>query len=153
MRGDGHEENRTGGDANCKSSCLLYTSAFAVTMLLERMGCGWFGIDELWEVVPSYPTVAIGELDVEHVPQFNCRWTYLLSKNPEMGQRWYQGGDNKMVGHGITGLIPRKTYMETHPEWFALVDGVRDPQSQSWWQYDYTNEELEMCIRDRYCTR
>ena len=117
-------------------------TAFAVTMLLERMGCGWFGIDELWEVVPSYPTVAIGELDVEHVPQFNCRWTYLLSKNPEMGQRWYQGGDNKMVGHGITGLIPRKTYMETHPEWFALVDGVRDPQSQAWWQYDYTNEEL-----------
>ena len=33
-------------------------------------------------------------------------------------------------------------YAAAHPEWFALVDGKRDPMSVEWWQYDYTNPEL-----------
>lgn len=121
----------------------LYTGTqFAVTMLLEYLGCGWFGPDELWQVVPSHPVLAIGDLDVQHTPQFRSRRTRVLSQTPEVGVRWYLGGDSTMIGHGIPQIIPLDEYFDEHPEWFALVDGKRDPHSESWWQYDYTNPEL-----------
>lgn len=47
-----------------------------------------------------------------------------------------------MTGHGLPGMIPIDTYYPSHPEWFALVDGSRDPKTQKWWQYDYSNKEL-----------
>ncbi len=28
-------------------------TAFAVTMLLEKLGCGWFGPEELWQEIPT----------------------------------------------------------------------------------------------------
>ena len=43
---------------------------------------------------------------------------------------------------GIQSLIPVDDYLESHPEWFALVDGKRDPLSHYGWQYDYSNLEL-----------
>lgn len=115
---------------------------FAVTTLLEYLGCGWFGPDELWQVAPNLPVLAIGELDIRHTPQFRSRWTQVLGQYPEVGTRWYLGGDSTMTGHGIPNMIPRDEYFETHPEWFALVDGKRDPYAEAWWQYDYTNPEL-----------
>ena len=117
-------------------------TADAVTMFLENLGCGWYGPQELWQVVPEYPTLAIGELDIEHTPQFRSRQNQVYSTNATLARRWYLGGDKTMVGHGISGLIPIKEYAATHPEWFALVDGKRDPASVEWWQYDYTNPEF-----------
>ena len=114
----------------------------AVTMLLEKLGCGWFGTDPLWEEIPSHPTLAVGKLDIEHTPRFRSRNTRVYSSYLALGSRWYLGGDQMMAGHALPGLVSRETQFEAHPEWFALVDGKRDPQSQEWWQYDYTNKEL-----------
>ena len=117
-------------------------TADAVTMFLENLGCGWYGPQELWQVVPEYPTLAVGELDIEHTPQFRARFTQVYAQNPEVGCRWYLGGDKTSTGHGIQSLIPVDDYLESHPEWFALVDGKRDPLSHYGWQYDYSNLEL-----------
>ena len=117
-------------------------TADAVTMFLENLGCGWYGPQELWQVVPEYPTLAVGELDIEHTPQFRSRQNNVYNSNDVLARRWYLGGDQTHIGHGITALIPRKDYAAAHPEWFALVDGKRDPMSVEWWQYDYTNPEL-----------
>ena len=117
-------------------------TADAVTMFLENLGCGWYGPQELWQVVPEYPTLAVGELDIEHTPQFRSRQNNVYNSNDVLARRWYLGGDQTHTGHGITALIPRKDYAAAHPEWFALVDGKRDPMSVEWWQYDYTNPEL-----------
>ena len=117
-------------------------TADAVTMFLENLGCGWYGPQELWQVVPEYPTLAVGELDIEHTPQFRARFTQVYAQNPEVGCRWYLGGDKISTGHGIQSLIPVDDYLESHPEWFALVDGKRDPLSHYGWQYDYSNLEL-----------
>ena len=117
-------------------------TAFAVTMLLEKLGCGWFGTDYLWQVIPEYPTLAVGELDINHTPQFSARGTRIGSQHAKLNIRWYQGGMQVMTGHGLPGMIPIDTYYPSHPEWFALVDGSRDPKTQKWWQYDYSNKEL-----------
>ena len=117
-------------------------TGYAVTMFLENLGCGWYGPQELWQVVPEYPTLAVGELDIEHTPQFRARFTQVYAQNPEVGCRWYLGGDKTSTGHGIQSLIPVDDYLESHPEWFALVDGKRDPLSHYGWQYDYSNLEL-----------
>ena len=117
-------------------------TGYAVTMFLENLGCGWYGPQELWQVVPEYPTLAVGELDIEHTPQFRSRQNNVYNSNDVLARRWYLGGDQTHIGHGITALIPRKDYAAAHPEWFALVDGKRDPMSVEWWQYDYTNPEL-----------
>ncbi|HIW72862.1 MAG TPA: DUF4838 domain-containing protein [Firmicutes bacterium] len=128
----------------------LYTGTqFAVTMLLEYLGCGWYGPDELWWALPSHPTLAIGELEVEHTPLFRSRRTRVLGACPEIAARWYGGGDNTMTGHGLPALVPREDYWQKHPEWFALVDGQRDPFAESWWQYDYTNPELAAEVAEK----
>ncbi len=114
----------------------------AVTMFLEKLGCGWFGTDYLWQVIPEYPTLAVGELDINHTPQFSARGTRIGSQHAKLNIRWYQGGMQVMTGHGLPGMIPIDTYYPSHPEWFALVDGSRDPKTQKWWQYDYSNKEL-----------
>ena len=62
-----------GNDEGC------YTGTqFAVTMLLERLGCGWFGPEELWQVIPQKKTLTVGYLDILHTPQFSCRRTRVL---------------------------------------------------------------------------
>lgn len=62
----------------------------------------------------------------------------------KFSERWYMGGDEKDVGHNIAKLVPRETYYPSHSEWFALVNGRRDPYSASdtYWQYCYSNKEL-----------
>ena len=124
-------------------------TGYAVTMFLEQLGCGWYGPDELWQVVPEYPTLAVGEFDIDHTPQFRARFTQVYAQNPEVGRRWYLGGDKTSTGHGIQSLIPVEEYLESHPEWFALVDGKRDPLAQDWWQYDYSNPEFAVEVAEK----
>ena len=121
----------------------------AVTMFLEQLGCGWYGPDELWQLVPEYPTLAVGVLEIDHEPAFRARFTQVYAQYPEVGSRWYLGGDKTSTGHGIQALIPVDEHLESHPEWFALVDGKRDPLSHYGWQYDYSNRELAQAVAEK----
>lgn len=120
----------------------FYGTQFAVNMFLEQLGCGWFGPDELWQVIPDMKTVAIDQLNIDHTPAFTARLSNVWYNYKKFSRRWYQGGEKKIVGHAIPQLIPRETYYATHPEWFAEVDGRRDPYAAFYWQYCYTNEAL-----------
>lgn len=123
---------------------------FAVTMFFERLGCGWFGPDELWHVIPETEQLSIGYLDIDHRPQFESRSTNVLKFNRDVGMRWYQGGVPKVIGHALTGLIPREEYFETKPEWFCLLEGKRNPFVE-WWQYCYSNKELQETFIEKIC--
>lgn len=112
----------------------------AVTMFLEDLGCGWFGPDTLWQVVPSQKAVTIDKLDVTHTPKFISRENRVYLQDQEIGERWYLGGAvTTNGGHNLPTLIGKDTYFKTHPEWFSLINGKRDASAE-WWQYDYTNE-------------
>lgn len=120
---------------------------FAVTMLLERLGCGWFGPEELWQVIPKKDTIKVGFLDVIHKPQFSNRNNRLLEKVPEVGKRWYLGGDRSLVEHAYSILFPREKYFEEHPDWYCMHNGVRDPYYNrsphvDSWQMCYSNPEV-----------
>lgn len=114
---------------------------FAVTMLLERLGCGWFAPDELWQVIPHKETIAVGYLQVDQTPNFEYRQTWVYRRNPEFARRWYMGGCDKQIDHAYYALFPREQYFEQHPEWYCLVDGKRNPFIE-WWQMCYSNPEV-----------
>lgn len=121
---------------------LFTGTQFAVTILLERLGCGWFGIEELWQVVPRCTSLHIGFLQINHTPRFCSRQTWVLRTNRELGLRWYQGGSDKEIEHAYWHLFPRETYFEQHPEWYCQINGKRDPYGVEWWQMCYSNPEV-----------
>lgn len=125
---------------------------FAVTMLFEKLGCGWYAPDELWQVIPKRETVSVGYLDIDHRPPFISRYNNVLRAHPELGRRWYLGGDRRISGHGFPFLVSREEYFETHPEWFCMIDGERNP-FVDWWQYCYSNEELAQTLADKICEK
>lgn len=136
LRRDGNRLALLGNDDN-----QFKGTQFAVTMLFERFGCGWFGPDPLWQVIPEKPTLTVGYLDINHTPAFISRYNNVLKFNPDIGERWYLGGIRRVAGHALTGLVPRDEYFPIHPEWFCELDGQRNPYVD-WWQYCYSNEDL-----------
>ena len=134
---------------------LFTGTQFAVTMFLEKLGCGWFGPDELWQVIPEKKTLRIGKLDVDHTPQFSARISNVWYNYQKFSERWYMGGDKKNIGHNIATLVSREEYYPTHPEWFAEVNGKRDPYSASdtYWQYCYTNKEFAAEVAKKVIAR
>ena len=125
---------------------------FAVTMFFEKMGCGWYGPDELWQVIPKKPTISVGYLDVDHRPTFISRYNNVYHKFPALGRRWYLGGERRSIGHGFPFMVSREEYFEKHPEWFCLLDGKRNPYVE-WWQYCYSNDELAQTLADKICEK
>lgn len=125
---------------------------FAVTMLFEKLGCGWYGPDELWQVIPRQETIRVGYLDIDHRPTFISRYSNVLRANPDIGRRWYLGGDRRISGHGFPFMVSREEYFPIHPEWFCMIDGERNPFVE-WWQYCYSNEELADELAKKICEK
>jgi hypothetical protein len=108
---------------------------FAVQMLLDRLGCGWFGPDDLWQVVPRLSTVAVPALDIEHTPAFGLRSLWI-----GLGKRWYLGGVPLRSGHAHDAILPPKEHFGAHPEYYALVNGKRTAEGE--WQLCTANPEV-----------
>lgn len=126
--------------------------AFTVYAFLERFcGVRWLWPGRTGEVVPRQPTLTVPEIDVREEPDFLWRkfgpggplWeqTDKWTKERELGvgqehqdemDRWEQrnrlGGCKVVDGHAWAWLIPAELYGQTHPEYFALVNGQRDCQ-------------------------
>ena len=114
----------------------------AVTYFLEEAGCGWFAEDELWQIVPSRPTLAVKAVDITVSPSLDRREYGNIPSS--LTDRWYLGGSEQLSGQRLWIYIPKGEYAN-HPEWFSLVDGQRyNPASLSIseWQYCYSNEEF-----------
>ena len=108
----------------------------AVTTFLHRIGCRWFFPGEVWEVVPHHATIA-GDWNERQTPSFSIQrriWPGYgaYAKNRRDWDDWNR--HNRMgaaipikIHHSFNGLDPRGGDFERHPEWFALVDGRRQP--------------------------
>jgi hypothetical protein len=108
---------------------------FAVQMLLEHLGCGWFGPEALWQVVPDAPTVAVAPLEIDHRPPFALRSLWI-----GLGGRWYLGGPPLRAGHAHGAILPPKAFFQEHPEYYALVGGRRVAEGD--WQLCTANPEV-----------
>jgi len=106
-----------------------------VMTFLHHLGCRWFFPGPVWEVIPGKKTLA-GAWSERQIPAFETQrtiWYGYGAYRPgkEALEDWNRhnrmGGPIKIaIGHTWYGLHPEKDFQE-HPEWFALVQGKRQP--------------------------
>ncbi len=144
---------RTVGDNLILTGGRPRGTLYAVYEFLEdEVGCHW--LDRSTEVVPERPTLAVGSLDVQAKPHFWQRqvgnqhgspedhWLFLVrNKNYRydqphgfggLGERFPKDAFYPLVGtprevHTFSIFVNAKDWFETHPEYFALVEGKRLP--------------------------
>ena len=115
---------------------------FAVTRLLEELGCGWFGTRDLWTVIPEKSTITVGNLNIVETPKFISRENRLLEQYPALAKRWYMGGVQGMYGEHFLSVLIGSGYFNEHPEWYARRNGQLYKESGIYWQYCYSNDGL-----------
>jgi len=96
-------------------------SVFAVYDFFERQGCGWFGPEELWQVIPKVDRLAAPALMIQEAPGFAWRriWMNGLPPDSPLREAWRQGGTEIAAWHNFDNLVPPKIHKEKHPEWFG----------------------------------
>lgn len=107
----------------------------AIYDFLECLGCRWYFPDPVWTVIPRVPTLVI-QLDRTAVPAFGYRriwygWGPRTDKLARDYQDWLKhnrqlGSFAVSCGHSYDSHIPPSQFAE-HPEWFAYVNGRRQP--------------------------
>ena len=99
----------------------LLGSAYAVYDLLQRLGCGWFGPDPIWHVIPKAPTLRSPPLDLQERPDFVMRdiWKVGGGKTRQLKLAWRLGGVKIASYHSFHRLKLAKQYRKVHPEWFG----------------------------------
>jgi hypothetical protein len=135
---------------------------FAVYTFLEKyLGIRWFWPGELGEVVPRMETIEVGKIDDTEEPDFKWRnrgpggalWgsstgpTEMHARELLLGvsrehqrevQLWEKrnkwGGMKIYGGHVLGEIFTPAKYAETHPEYYALVNGKRRVPGKD---YDY----------------
>ena len=115
-----------GGVALIGNDAGLRGSSYAVYDFLQRLGCGWYGPDPLWQVIPQTVNLTVPPIDVDERPAFDFRWIWLV-KDPVLRDAWRQGGKGIAQGHVLGNLLPREKYVKDHPDYFSKVEGPYQP--------------------------
>ena len=98
----------------------LRGSAYAVYDLLERLGCGWYGPDPAWQVIPKRDTIVAPALSVDEKPAFAFRNIWAVSAvGKPLTDAWRLGGKYVAQAHAFDALLPRDKYAKDHPDWFG----------------------------------
>ena len=109
-----------GNDAPEYRGRFLRSSVYAVYHMFEKLGCGWFGPDSLWQVIPTVKSLSIPSMDIDERPAFLLRhaWMHRM-KSQELRDAWREGGIQRGRGHAYSHLVSPKKYQKTHPDWFG----------------------------------
>lgn len=107
----------------------------AVYTFLENLGARWFFPGDVWEEMPEQKTIVFNTFERVYNPSYGMRkiWYHWgvgpIPENAEAYDKWCVA--NKMggwlkgnVGHAYAKIVPKSEF-NAHPEWFALVNGVR----------------------------
>lgn len=113
-------------------------TAFAATLLLEKLGCGWFGPDPLWQIVPRLVELEWPKLNLRQRP--GVAWRSLWYAPGPLSSRWFQGGPVLSSGHAHDAILPPAEHFQSHPEYYALIDGKRTAQGE--WQLCTSNPDV-----------
>lgn len=115
-----------GGVALIGNDNGLRGSSYAVYDFLQRLGCGWYGPDPLWQVIPQTADLKVAPIDVDERPVFEFRRIWEV-KDPVLRDAWRQGGKGIAQGHVLGNLLNRDQYVKEHPEYFSRVEGPYQP--------------------------
>lgn len=101
----------------------LKGSTYAVYDLLWRLGCGWYGPEALWWVIPRKASLAMPELDLAETPAFDMREIWLVERwksgSDCLADAWRLNGRRISMGHVFFRILPRKELVGLHPDWFG----------------------------------
>jgi len=97
----------------------LRGSVYAVYDLLERFGCGWYGPDPVWQIIPKRKTLSVPPTNVDMRPEFLMRDIWMVRRHRVLLDAWRLGGQSISHGHAFNGLVPPQKYKAEHPDWFG----------------------------------
>jgi hypothetical protein len=141
---------------------------YAVYNFLDELGVRWYRPEEWGEHVPKMASIKVAIGKRQYKPAYEWRqsvsgYRYPKDETPQqkaMGRLWAvrnrqnsnvgateeQGGSRwVMTWHNYGGLVPPAQYFETHPEYYALIDGERRKDAQ----LCLSNTELQNLIADK----
>ena len=108
-------------------------TTYAVNEFLESLGCRWFFPGTYGEVVPTVPTIAVGDIDRTERPDFRFRnlwysgWQPASSEDQQNLAAWMDHNKvNSLAGLSLPGdgtitrLAPADKYFESHPDIYAV---------------------------------
>jgi hypothetical protein len=107
------------------------------TFLETYLGCRKYS--SVVTFVPEQPTIVLGEIDDQQVPWFKFREVYYRDVYDQEYMDWHKldchGGtcDRREWGfwcHSFNALVPPEEFAETHPEYYSLIDNMRQPGTQ-----------------------
>jgi len=107
---------------------LTGDAGYAVSDLLQQFGCGWFGPDPLYHVIPAAQTLALAPQEKRESPAFAYRSVWNVF--PEATGAWRLGGVPVASGHNYANILPPDEYFAPHPEYFPLINGQRQKEGQ-----------------------
>ena len=114
---------------------------YGVYELLERLGCRFF--TATCEKIPTSPLLTLPDLETRQIPAleyrdhnyYECtqysRFAVKMRLNGHFSPiREKHGGSNQYVWfcHTFDLLVPTELYADAHPEYYALIGGVRKTQ-------------------------
>ncbi|MBI3922242.1 MAG: DUF4838 domain-containing protein, partial [Armatimonadetes bacterium] len=94
----------------------LTGTAYAVYDLLQRLGCGWFGVDPKWAVIPKTSAVRIPRLKVDERPAFYWRELGVdkgfNAGEKAMGYAWRLDNNDDVfqVAHNLHAIVSKEKY-------------------------------------------
>jgi hypothetical protein len=109
----------------------------AVYAWLRELGVRWYMPGELGEIVPRKKSMALPQIDRTVRPDFEVRSlnvTRYHCRSPEDILWSLRLGTNRVpsvMHHGLRHLTEREDQRAAHPEYFSLINGVRDNKSKT----------------------
>ena len=133
---DGFAIKRIGDSVAISGTTDRGTANGVYTFLMEAVGARWFGVGELFEVIPDKPDLNLPDIDVRQNPDFQYRsiWGGFETEGDLWARRnrLSYPGTGKYFGHNVGSVFPSSVYGEKHPEYYAMIDGKRVvPKSDS----------------------
>lgn len=106
------------------------STSYAIYEVLDRLGCRWYMPSDMGEVVPSLKTISLPVQDTSSIPRVISRKIWGTAYAYQRRNRL--GGLQVNASHALEGYIPKEE-LDAHPEWKALIDGVRGDTGRICW--------------------
>jgi hypothetical protein len=122
------DTDRSGITLSAHTSLGLQNALYA---LLDRWGCRWVMVGELGECIPKVRklTVPVGTLEPKVYNDFSVDSSGSGSVYTEFYARNQAGFLNwTTMQHYWLYALPPEKYFGTHPEWYSLIAGKRQPK-------------------------
>lgn len=108
-----------------------------VTLLEDYLGVGYYSPEDI-EIIKN-PTIVLGSINRIEKPAFRYRQSQSYGIKDPLYKLWYRLQEPYEVFaggywvHTFDRLVPSEVYGKAHPEFYSLINGIRQPGAASQW--------------------